>query len=137
MVFDWKEYLKFAKKLSEQQDEAAMRSAVSRAYYCAYNLALSRARANKYRSPEDTGSHDALWELYKRNAMEHRLQSCDQLASIGARLKRKRVQADYRDNFARLPEAVKDAIEDAEQCVALLSALDPRFPQDIPRSFHF
>src|ERR1700740_1470503 len=110
MAFDWKEYLRLANHLAEQQDEAAMRSAVSRAYYCAYNLAMLRAQANSYRSPSDTGSHDALWHLSHPNAEKHKVDECKQLASIGTRLKRRRVQADYRRDFNRLSDAVKDAI---------------------------
>jgi uncharacterized protein (UPF0332 family) len=41
MTFDWNEYLRLAQSLAEDEGDAARRSAVSRAYYAAFN----RARA--------------------------------------------------------------------------------------------
>ena len=69
MAFDWSKYLELAKNLSDTADEASLRTAVSRSYYCAYNLALARAKLNQYRPPPDTmgGIHEQLWELYGRN----------------------------------------------------------------------
>ena len=40
MNFDWNRYLELAKKLSAAtEDDASLRSAVSRSYYCIFNLA--------------------------------------------------------------------------------------------------
>jgi len=36
MPFDWKQYLSLADELSKRSEEAALRSAVSRAYYAAF-----------------------------------------------------------------------------------------------------
>lgn len=52
-------------------------------------------------------------------------------------MKRRRVKADYRPYFHKLPEELKDAIEDADECVALLSSLPEEFPIDQPRSWSF
>jgi hypothetical protein len=136
MAFDWHSYLALAKTLAAATtDEASLRSAVSRSYYSAFNLARLRAEANGYRNKFDaTGSsHDLLWELYSRNTHA----GCVRLSVLGPRMKRRRVKADYRPYFHKLPEELKDAIEDADECVALLSSLPEEFPIDQPRSWSF
>jgi uncharacterized protein (UPF0332 family) len=137
MPFDWNQYLILAKSLAEaNQDEARLRSAVSRAYYSAFKLALIRAEANGYRDRVDeTGSsHKLLWDLYGRNRGSA---DCCELSLIGPRMKRRRVKADYNSEYARLAEDVRDAISDADKCVELLSRLPAEMPQDIAREYHF
>ena len=51
--FDWNQFLTLARTLSENADEASLRSAVSRAYYCAFNTAMARAEAAGYRAKGD------------------------------------------------------------------------------------
>jgi hypothetical protein len=106
---------------------------VSRSYYCAFNLALRKAEANRYRAPLDGSSHDLLWDLYARNDDL----GCKRLALIGPRMKRRRVKADYRSNFDKLTDEVQDAIADAEECVAILARLEKELPRDVPRRFSF
>ena len=132
MAFDWSKYLELAKKLSDTADEASLRTAVSRSYYCAYNLALARAKLNQYRPPPDTmgGIHEQLWELYGRNEADD---DCKFIALWGPRMKRRRVKADYQLYYPAIQQEAKDAIEDAELCVAKLSALPQGLPKDVPR----
>jgi hypothetical protein len=136
MSFKWENFLDLAKTLAKTaDDDASLRSAVSRSYYCAFNLARRRAEANGYRHPKDdaTGSHDLIWELYGRNDDP----GCVRLASIGPRLKRRRVKADYRLYCDKLSDDVQDAIADAEECITLLSRLEIDLPKDVPRIFRF
>jgi hypothetical protein len=57
MTFDWNEYLALAKRLAlVKSNEAALRSAISRAYCCVYNVALQRAKDNEFRVKDDAGS---------------------------------------------------------------------------------
>jgi hypothetical protein len=136
MSFDWNKYLALARTLSAATtDDASLRSAVSRSYYCAFNLAMARAKANSYRTPDDGSgsSHDHLWELYGRNNNV----GCTRLAAIGQRMKRRRVKADYRPNFDKLSDEVQDAIADAEECVAIISSLARELPEDVPRRFSY
>ena len=46
--FGWSEYLNLAMELGARKDEASLRSAISRAYYYVYHLALERARSNGF-----------------------------------------------------------------------------------------
>jgi hypothetical protein len=41
MPFDWSAYRTVAETLKDDADEASQRSAISRAYYCAYHQALN------------------------------------------------------------------------------------------------
>lgn len=134
MAFDWHSYLALAKVLAAATtDEASLRSAISRSYYSTFNLAMQRAEANGYRNKfDETGSsHDLLWKLYSRNTHA----GCARLSILGPRIKRRRVKADYEHDFNRLPEALKDAIKDADECVAILSSLPKELPVDIPRTW--
>ena len=134
MTFDWNKYLELAKRLAaETGDDAAMRSAVSRSYYCVFNLAMIRAKTNEYRTKDDASSHDQLWTLYGRNTDA----SCAKVSVIGQRMKRRRVKADYQSNFDQLKEAAADAVSDAEECVAILSSLQRDLPKDVPRAWSF
>jgi len=48
MAFDWTDYLQLARELAKYGTDAGHRSAVSRAYYYVYHLALSRAESNGF-----------------------------------------------------------------------------------------
>ena len=136
MPFDWKDYLLLAKKLvaAQDADDAALRSAVSRSYYCVFNLAMDRATLNSYRTKDDASSHDQLWNLYQRNAESN---DCKQVSLIGSRLKRRRVNADYRTVYTNLKAEAEGAVEDAEACLKLLSELSLDFPKDLPRKYSY
>ena len=137
MAFDWRSYLTLAKTLAAAtNDEASWRSAVSRSYYSAFNLAMLRATANGYKNKSDeTGnSHKLLWELYSRNTDNA---ECRRLSLLGPRMKRRRVKADYDSHVNRLPDELKDAIEDADECVIILSSLPREFPINISRTWSY
>jgi len=131
MSFDWNEYLKLAKTLGEKTDAASLRTAVSRAYYCIFNLGMIKARANGFSPKDDTGSHDQLWSLYSRNTDK----DCSRISILGQRMKRRRIKADYRRMIENLSTDVMDTIADAEECVSILAALKEDLPQDVPRSW--
>lgn len=132
MGFDWKLYLTLAKALSKAvSDEASLRSAVSRSYYCAFKLALERAELNGYRDNygKTGSSHKNLWDLYSRNSTNA---DCKRLAILGPRMKGRRVRADYKPEYRRLAVEVRFSIEDADECVEILARLPPGIPVDIP-----
>ena len=135
MSFDWNQYLELAKKLAvETSDDASLRSAISRSYYCVFNIARARAEANSFRVKDDAGSHEQIWSLYGRNDSDP---GCLKLATIGPRLKRRRVKADYRPFVFKLDQEVADAIADAEEIISTLAELAKELPKDVPRSFSY
>ena len=135
MPFEWDQYLALAKLLSQAvSDEASLRSAVSRSYYSAFNLAFKRAELNGYRPRfDETGSsHQLLWDLYGRNQKN---EDCRRLSLLGPRMKRRRVKADYRSHYPKLVDDVRIAIEEADECLALLRRLPSGIPENAPRSW--
>lgn len=121
MAFDWKSYLTLAEDLAKSGDEAAKRTAISRAYYCVFNLAFARAGD----CPLQEGLHQWCWNRYTN----HGDPSCRRLGIQGDRMKKSRVHADYRPGeIRRLEEVVQGILQDARQFVGALQALPPYQP---------
>ncbi|MDX1983588.1 MAG: hypothetical protein SFV51_25170 [Bryobacteraceae bacterium] len=96
--FDWSTYLALAEELGAREDEASLRSAISRAYYFVYHLALQRAEANDLKASPGEPSHRQLWRLFDESPET----ACRKLGVIATRLKQKRERADYEPVFVRL-----------------------------------
>jgi uncharacterized protein (UPF0332 family) len=133
MSFIWNDYLTLAKTLSQSTDDASLRTAISRAYYCVFNLSLSKAKRNEFRPKDDASSHEQLWSLYGRNTEIDRV--CGRISAIGGRMKRRRVNADYRLFYNHLADEAKDVLADAEEFISLLGQLPPDLPKDLPRVY--
>src|SRR5690554_4628534 len=96
VMFNWEDYLTLAKELSDEQytskQEAALRSAISRAYYYAYNNAvqvLDRSELEKQKKKR-LPQHVAVWSCFKNERYKNSL-----LAVTGHRLRRIRNHVDY------------------------------------------
>jgi hypothetical protein len=125
MPFDWNNYLALAEELATRTDEASKRTAISRAYYCVFNLAFARAESTAGRYPGGESFHNWCWGKYKRGPDR----SCMQLGITGDRMKTRRVQADYKPaDFPRLDEEVRWMLEEARDFQTALQALSPGFP---------
>ena len=124
MPFDWSEYIKLADELGKRTDEGSLRSAISRAYYYVYHLALDRARANNFQALSGEGVHRQLWRCYSDSPMP----ACMRLGEIAQRLQRKRQKADYDPIYTRITEDMPDVMTDAKTFAAGLKQLDPRHP---------
>jgi len=122
-AFDWGQYLTLAGSLAGAADEASRRTAVSRAYYYVYHIALARAELNGFRAIEG-GVHKQLWNLYK----DVPVPECQQLGLMGDRLKVRRERADYRDVYPRLNEEVVDMLERAREFAERLARVEARHP---------
>lgn len=133
-AFDWNEYLILAIELQKRQDEASLRTAISRAYYFVYHTAKARPAVKQYNFNVDEGrSHQQLWELYERNDND----SCREIAMIAMRLRKRRIDADYSMVFYRVGEALEAVLDDAKECAHILSILAPEFPKPVPRRWSF
>ncbi len=127
MPFDWNDFLSLAQRLAAStEDEASQRTAISRAYYCVFNLAFARAERIVGPKPRDASFHQWCWEQYT----DTNDRACKQLGNAGQRMKARRVKADYREaDIRRLDDEVRRILEDARQFLADLDALDPRYPR--------
>jgi len=123
--FNWSEYLSLAEELGNRAtDEAALRTAISRAYYYVFHLALQRAERNGFTTSRGESSHIKLWTLFTMSPEP----SCLSLGQIAMRLKEKRERADYNSHFARIEEEIPPTLADARRFEALLSTLADRHP---------
>ena len=128
MPFDFNDYLTVAEELAANGDEGSKRSAISRAYYSVYHLALKRAETNVGPHPRNSGkgSHQWCWDLYLTTPHH----ACRQLAADGDRMKRLRVKADYKPaDIPRLDDEVARILQDARQFRSEISARDARYPE--------
>jgi len=64
--FDWTGYLALAQELATRNEEACLRSSVSRAYYFVYNLALSRAERNGFVYKPGESTCPAMAALFQK-----------------------------------------------------------------------
>ncbi len=119
-MFDWADYLTLAQELvTRRDDEAALRSAVSRAYYAAFCQArnlLSRDGVNT----DDMRSHVALWTRYR----VHSDPSYQLIGRQGDYIRRHRSEADYRDEFQELAPAAQETVLIAARLLESLRNLE-------------
>jgi len=110
--FDWSQYLVLAKDLSTRSDEAALRSAISRAYYAAYHRAKTfcASKAILITTSGGNSDHHDLWETCGKRAGI----TFAKVHTIGTRLKRKRKNADYDREIVGLASVVSDCIKDSD-----------------------
>jgi uncharacterized protein (UPF0332 family) len=108
MAFGWEDYLSLAEDLIDDvDDEAALRSAVSRAYYAALHLTKDSLNANVAEVSENTDSiHRAVW-----NACQRRGGDWMTVYTLGNRLRKRRGDADYKTS------KTKDWLKEAKQSI--------------------
>jgi uncharacterized protein (UPF0332 family) len=122
--FDWSQYFILAVELSNRPEEFAVRTAMSRAYYYVYHLALDRAILNGFEVKRGEGTHQQVWRTYNLSPDP----TCRKLALIASRLKEKRERADYENFYVRLVEEIPQMLQEAEDFATRLQALPGRFP---------
>jgi len=108
-MFDWAEYLNLADALAGQSNQAALRSAVSRAYYAAFHRASQKLIDEQqiYRSdPTQPRKHKAIWDMYRDSTDANR----QRIGVKGDRLRKNRTDADYNDAFITNITAVTSCI---------------------------
>ncbi len=126
MAFDWNQFLALAEELADRADDASKRTAISRAYYCIFNLAFARAETSGCTKPKGVSYHQWCWEQYTNSGDW----SCKQLGLDGDRMRWLRVKADYKEaEIYRLDDKVRRMLQDAHEFLKDLAALDPTFPR--------
>lgn len=140
MPFDFNEFLTLAVELSARNDEAAQRSSISRAYYSAYHLALTRAETqvgsykrrkdpNRIARHKEKTSHVWCWLQF----IETNDVACNQLGVNADRMKRRRHIADYeKADDPNLAAQVQRQIIEARQFQADIAAQAANLPSPRP-----
>ena len=121
----WREYVVLADDLAAQGSEAWQRSAVSRAYYGAFNSARRWVEANI--GPIDHGSaHRQVWLTFKApvRATEGTRADWLKVGELGDELRRLRNRADYLDHLSDLDRHAPEAVIAAQRILALLPELE-------------
>jgi hypothetical protein len=123
-MFDPRDFHVYAVESSTgTPDEAACRSAISRAYYAAYLVALQYVRSRKIRAypPPDEywGSHQRI--IHAVGEIRH--PGARVIERDLDRLKRLRVSADYHLEYTGASRQMADAIQDAARVIAWIDAL--------------
>src|SRR5687768_12510617 len=91
MAFDWRSFLDIADELAARTDEAALRTAIGRAYYTVLGVAADTLPAAERATVNPRNAHDRIWELYALSSIA----ACRQLGNLGYRLRGRRRVADY------------------------------------------
>ncbi|RCK72744.1 MAG: hypothetical protein ANABAC_1278 [Anaerolineae bacterium] len=107
MAYNWKDFLSFAENLYAAPDmpgprEAALRSAVSRAYYAAFRAALEFGIRDGF-SPSKTGEDHRKIREHFRNSTPKQSSKSDISIQL-ERLHDLRRKADYENNLHQKPE---------------------------------
>lgn len=122
MPFDWAEYLRLAEELAQRpDDEAAHRSAVSRAYYAAFCRACAHLIQQNIPVSQGDGSHKRIWESFSSLGRTY-----SGVQNNGDRLLRRRVVADYRDDQTVSPQDAKSAVGTSKNILTWLDQLSSK-----------
>jgi len=125
-VFDWRRFVDLADVLRTTNDEAAQRTAISRAYFAVYPVATEKMRLTSIVQPRG----HRIWEQVIDIGTTDGRPDFVVIGEAGLDLKRRREQADYhspfnRDNRRQIPidEVTRDTLVAARDLLALLDAL--------------
>lgn len=118
-MFDWTNYLELARGLAQGSDEASQRSAISRAYYAAFNNARLWLDSQGVTFTSRESIHRQVWDEFLKSGAT----SQQQIGSTGDKLRARRARADYEDAIVDLSRQVTIAIQQAEELLNGLSKL--------------
>ncbi len=120
-TFDWITYLTLARTLAEEAEESCKRSAISRAYYAAYNCALAYCNTHNIQITKNRGLHEDLWDAFDRqNSM-----ILTTVQTKGDRLRVRRNRVDYDDEVSGLSSLVEHSLNDSHDILRSLGFNSP------------
>jgi hypothetical protein len=114
MAFDWQSFLEIADELAARDDEAAWRTAISRAYYTALGVATEALPAAERATVNPRNAHERIWQLYTFSTTA----GCRSLGNLGYRLRGRRRIADYNAGHSVQERDAQQAVHDAHQLLA-------------------
>jgi hypothetical protein len=121
----WDDYIALGRSLSRHWSEASKRSAVSRAYYGAFNLSRRWLEMN-VASIDNRGAHESVWRTFRKaeRAGVGNRSDWERVGALGSALRTLRNRADYADEFPDLARESLAAVGIAERIVRLLAELE-------------
>jgi hypothetical protein len=122
---NWREFIALARGLAGHRFEGSQRSAVSRAYYGAFNLSRRWLELNV--TPIDNrGAHEQVWQTFRsaQHANAASLKKWRRIAILGVSLRSLRNEADYDDVVIGLEDRAPRAVDAAEEIIWLLGELE-------------
>jgi uncharacterized protein (UPF0332 family) len=126
MPFAWSDFLTLAEELSRRNDEAALRTAASRAYYYVYHLGRQRILDNGFPLTRGADTHKQVWEKFEADPDPR----CKKLQDLAKRLHDKRKQADYDIPYPKIEKEFPALLDMAKKFALDLNALDKRLPSN-------
>lgn len=122
---NWFEYIVLADQLAASGSEAEQRTAVSCAYYGAFNPARRWLEAN-FGPIGNRGVHKRVWDAFSLPgvASEDTRFKWEAVAEHGEVLRKLRNRADYDDDVPNLGLRAPEAVAGAGRILALLSELE-------------
>lgn len=119
-MFDWANYLLLAEELAARNDqESALRSAISRAYYAVFCKARDALLREGVQISQAASIHTSVWMTYQQAADAKRRT----IGVTGNRLRIDRNRADYRDTFPGLLKTVHGDLAAARNLMESLEKL--------------
>ena len=119
MPFSWGEYLRLAEELGQRtDDQASLRSAISRAYYAVFCTARDFLEREGIPLPS-VSLHVAVWQDFQNDPRRQWVN----IGRLGERLRYARTRADYEGNFPRLPVVTALSIATARVVLHQLQTL--------------
>jgi hypothetical protein len=121
---NWRGYIVLAGSLAGQPFEASKRSAISRAYYGAFNHARHRLEEGGTRI-DNHRAHKQVWLTFRAadQATLATKEKWQTVGELGGALRSLRNQADYADVVSALDRQATAAVETAERIILLLHEL--------------
>jgi hypothetical protein len=116
MAFDWAEYLDLAAELAERSEEAALRSAISRAYYASLGRARELLESEGEVFPLDGSVHNLVWQVFADSSDDRRFY----IAVDGRWLRLNRNSADYDSELTDAGVRARQAVRKARTVLAAL-----------------
>jgi hypothetical protein len=122
---NWDGYIALADNLAKRGSEVMDRTAVSRAYYGAFNLSRRWLEANGTRIDHHR-AHRQVWDTFRvaDRASAPTRDDWILVGNLGNSLRGFRNEVDYADLVLELDGRVIDAVEDARRILSLLPQLD-------------
>jgi hypothetical protein len=126
MAFDWRDFFLFAHQLRHEQQENIQRTAIGRAYYYAFNVALVEARKLGFNPASPSlrrmSVHQRLWSWCQSQANKDLVA----LGDSGNTLKARRTSMDYILFNAPSHQDVQKQLDETRHFEVLLARITNR-----------